>query len=109
MAAEHRRITFTNAELRSALESHLSIKENGSMPDGDITSVKPTRKKGGIFYELTLIDYSKQKESSMLIEQGDIETALIDHCIEAGILLPKSVRKVIRYQYNHVSLEIFLE
>ena len=79
------------------------------MPNGEITSIKSTRRKGDIFHELTLFDYSKQKESSMLIEQGEIETALIDYCTEAGIPLPKLARKGIRHVYDQICLELFLE
>ena len=109
MATEYRRVTFTNAELRSALERHFSKKGNGSIPNGDINAVRPTRTKGDIFYELTLFDDAKQEESTVLIEQDDIETALIDHCIETGILLPKLARKGIRHVYDNLCLEIFLE
>ena len=109
MATEYRRITFTNAELRSALESHLSPNGNGSIPKGDINSVKSIQKNGDFFYELTMFDYSKRKESSMLIEQGETESALLDHCIETGISLPRLARKETRYIDDRLCLELFLE
>ncbi len=108
MSTEYRRITFNNIELRSALESYLA-QNNGSIPKGDISSIKSTRKSNDFFYELTLFNHAKQKGKSMLVEQRDSVEALIEFCIGNGIALPRAARKETRDVDNQMCLEIFLD
>jgi len=108
VSSEFRRITFTNVELRSALEIYLA-RNNDSVPNGDISSIKPTRKSNDFFYELTLFDLAKQKGKSLLVEQRDSVEALIEYCIESGIALPRAARKETRDVDNQLCLEIFLD
>ena len=108
MSTEYRRITFNNVELRSALEIYLA-RNNGSVPNGDISTIKATRKSNDFFYEMTLFDLSKQKGKPFLVEQRDSVEALIEFCIETGISLPRAARKETRDVDNQLCLEIFLD
>jgi hypothetical protein len=105
---EFRRITFSHEELRHALGEYQASKNN-SMPSGDINSIKSTLESQDIVYEVTLFDYSKRKESSLMVKRSDSLDALIDHCLDTGIALPRLARKETRDIENRMCLEIFLE
>lgn len=108
MAREFRRITFSNAELRVAIENYPRL--NGiNLPKGDITTITSKNRENRFFYELSVFDFQNQKSDQVDIAEDDAKSLLIEHCIAASIVLPRSARKETRDVENKLCLELFID
>jgi hypothetical protein len=108
MAKEFRRITFNKLEMRGALETS-AASSGAKLPAGDVVSVKASRVDNAFFYELSLFDYTKQKEGSVNLPEEQALEALLSHSIEAGIPLPRAARKEVREIDGALCLDMFIE
>ena len=105
VAREYRRITFSNAELREALES-CPGKKVDKIPPGHIVSVSSIRKSDRMLFVLNIFDYRKQKPSTFEIAPEDVQTALISHCVSSNIPLPRNSDKTVRSVGDNLCLDI---
>ena len=108
MAKEFRRITFSKAEMRSALEFG-AANSGAKPPRGDVVSVKSSRSENAFFYELGIYDYAKQKEDTLPLPEVQALEALLNHSIETGIPLPRAARKEVRKIDGLLCLDMFIE
>ena len=105
MPMEIRRVVFTHAELRDALENF--PKFGGSvLPAGEITAILPRRKDNDYFIEFSILDYSSDKNHTFEASEEDVVSALIEHCIRIKTPLPKKAEKELRIIDNSICLDI---
>ena len=105
MPREIRRVVFTHAELRDALENFPGLRGSG-LPAGEITALLPRRKDKNYFIEFSILDYSSDKNLTFEALEEDIASALIEHCIRIKTPLPKKAEKELRIIDNNVCLDI---
>ena len=108
MATEFRRITFSQQELRGALDKS-SIKSLTRVPPGDIVAVNSARKNSGIIYEFDLFDFKKKKSQSLAIAEKDAHELLVELCIRSHIVLPKIANKSVRAVDSRLCLDMVIE
>lgn len=108
MAKEFRRITFSEAEMRGALEFDAEI-SGAKLPHGDVVSVKSSRSENAFLYELSIFDYAKQKEGTVTLREEQALEALLNHSIETGIPLPRAAHQEVREVDGHLCLDMLIE
>ncbi len=91
MPDEFRRLTFSQAEFKQALEADPAGAVN-KVPGGDITVVDTVRSGSDFTFEITLFDYSTQKERKVEIGEDAAMEALAAHCQANSVPLPRVSR-----------------
>lgn len=107
MASEFRRILFTHAEIKQALEQ--SGRDSVvNLPAGDVTGVKSSREDNEFFFEFEFFDFTKQKSDMLTVPTAEIREVLIEFCISSSIALPRAAEKSVRELETRLSLEMSL-
>lgn len=107
MPDEFRRLTFSQAELKQALEADPAGAVN-KVPGGDITVVDTLRSGSDFTFEITFFDYSNQKERKVEIGEDAVMEALAAHCRASAVPLPRDSRKALRVIDQKLCLDIFM-
>ena len=104
-AREFRRIIFSYAELKSAMEG-VSSRVCRLLSHSDITGVKARETTNGILFELELFDFNSHKMQTLEIDDADALSALLGYTMEMGAMLPQRANKhAVEFQ-GHLNMEI---
>lgn len=102
---EFRRIIFSNAELKSALEAH-SRQIRRRLSHYEINGVKTILKDKGIQFELDLSDYKPYSNWTLQIEQPDALAAMVNYTIKVGVILPREANKLAAEFHGHLNIDL---
>ncbi len=105
MPMEYRRVVFTRAELRDALENFPGMR-GSALPAGEITAILPLRKDNNYFIEFSILDFSSSKNVTFEAPEKDIASALIEYCQRIKTPLPRKADKELRVIDNNVCLDM---
>jgi hypothetical protein len=107
MPDEFRRLTFSQAELKEALEAPPTAAAK-KISSGDITGVRSVRTGNDFSFEIMVFDFSKQKERLIEIDEAAAMEALAEHCRGNDVPLPRDSRKALRVVDQKLCLDIFM-
>ncbi len=94
MPHEFRRITFTHAEVREAIGRSDTKPVKGSL-GGEVTSLLPVHSNGDFLFQISMIDPAEGREHKAYFEEDDLIQAIIGHCRDQGIPLPRTSIKTL--------------
>lgn len=104
MPTEARRIIFSNAELRAALDRHLAATGSG-LPAGAITQVWAAEAPhDGV--KINVRTYERGTVETLEFPPTQVGSALIGHCVANQIPLPRSFAKALVITGDNIALEI---
>ena len=105
MPTEYRRLKFTGAELRDALEAGSGTKKK-RLPAGDIVALSAARRNNRFEIDLEVIDLSSRKARKTGVPEDEVKSAMIEFCIRERIPLPRGAEKTIRVVDNRICLDV---
>lgn len=103
MPTEARRITFSKAELYTALYRHLAGTDSG-LPAGAITRIRSDARHDLIKLDVAISEYDTATTVEFPVTQ--IGEALIGHCVANKIPLPRAFSKSLIITDDNVALDI---
>jgi hypothetical protein len=107
MPDKFRRLTFSQAELKQALEAQPTAAAK-RLPAGDITGISSVREGNEFSFEVQVFDFGKQKEGKVEIDESAAMEALAVHCRANGVPLPRDSKKSLRVVDQKRCLDIFM-
>ncbi|MEX2009836.1 MAG: hypothetical protein WEC41_06540 [Dongiaceae bacterium] len=105
MPTEYRRLVFPNRELRQALAAHGG--DQVELPAGDIIAIAIVED-GQQIVRATFLDAANNSTFTADFIAEYIAAALIRHCIEHRVPMPKKSRKSLRLMGDNLSLDIVI-
>ncbi|MDP6604082.1 MAG: hypothetical protein QGG17_07805 [Rhodospirillales bacterium] len=105
MPMEYRRLRFTGAELRDALETQSGTKKS-RLPAGDIVALSTARRKNRFEIDLVVIELASRKARRTGVPEDVVKSALIEFCIRERIPLPRNAEKTLRIVDDRICLDV---
>lgn len=105
MPTEYRRLKFTGAELRDALQAQSGTKKS-RLPAGDIVALLAARRNNRFEIDLEIIELSSRKARKAGIPEDVVKSAMIEFCIREGIPLPRGAEKTLRIVDDRICLDV---
>ena len=105
MPTEYRRLKFTGAELRDALQAQSGTKKS-RLPAGDIVALLAARRNNRFEIDLEIIELSSRKPRKAGIPEDVVKSAMIEFCIREGIPLPRGAEKTLRIVDDRICLDV---
>ncbi len=105
MPTEYRRLKFTGAELRDALQAQSGTKKS-RLPAGDIVALLAARRNNRFEIDLEIIELSSRKTRKAGIPEDVVKSAMIEFCIREGIPLPRGAEKTLRIVDDRICLDV---
>ena len=105
MPTEYRRLKFTGAELRDALQAQSGTKKS-RLPAGDIVALLAARRNNRFEIDLEIIELSSRKTRKAGIPENVVKSAMIEFCIREGIPLPRGAEKTLRIVDDRICLDV---
>lgn len=106
MPMEHRRVVFSRAELRAALDTLRGRLRRAALPEGDIVSLLPVHKRGQYFVAFNVRDHANDRNRMVEIAEDDVQEALVEHCVRIRTPLPRKSMKSLRVIDDTVCIDI---
>jgi hypothetical protein len=106
MPTEFRRIVFSNAELRQAIDASRDVK-SVSVPDGPLQSVSfidETREK--VLVSVLVADCELDRVEKRALPASFVAAALIRHCMAMHVPLPRFAQKSLVISGENIALEL---
>ena len=103
MPSELRRLTFSESEVLDAIVSYAERTGGKSVPDGELQSVRPGPEPEKNFR----LDLAGGDE--FLLEADFLGAALIMHCIEQNIPIPRRAERSLKVREGELSLYLHIE
>ena len=107
MASEFRRVTFSDSEIISVIDTSNGNDKARSLK-GEITTISTVRQGDEFYYELVCHDRVTEKDKTLRFSEPNIMSAVIGFCDENGIPLPHQARKEVRVIDNAICLDMYL-
>ena len=106
MPTEFRRIVFSNAELRQALDASRDP-ARVPVPEGQLQSVKfvdETREK--VIVSVLVVDCEADRVEKRSLPASFVAAALIKHCMAVRVPLPRGAQKSLAMSGDNIALEL---
>ena len=103
MPTELRRITFTNAELRIALDEYFALKKT-PLPLGVILKVR--LENAAHVLSIQMAGATDNDEAALVLTPEQVAAALLRYCKSTGIPVPKKASKSLAMSGDNLALDI---